>query len=190
MQKPLRANTPLRQIKEQNPTQLNIKDLGIGAFLDYELVTWEVVYQTQYDWNRKITEMQYQLSDHKSKSMLLFVQTQEEYPSIWLEEKLTYYDLEIYKLRDILYAPPLELTFKDLLLFRKSVGIGKKFIPNEEEGLEVRQWHYSTADEKQSLRILQYEDKNWAAFFGGKIEEFEFDNFLLRSMQEINYTSL
>jgi len=178
LKKPLLANTPLSQVKERNPTQLNIKDLEIGAFLDYELVTWEVVYQTQYDWDRKITEIQYQLSDHKSKSMLLFVQTHEKYPSIWLEEKLTYHDLEIYKLRDILYSPPTELTFKDLLLFRKNVGIGKKFIPNEQEGLEVRQWHYSTADEKQSLRILQYEGKGWAAFLGEKIEEFEFDNIL------------
>jgi hypothetical protein len=178
LRKPLRVNTPIPQIKERNPTELNIKDLEVGAFLDYELVTWEIVYQTQYDWDRKITEIQFQLSDHKGKSMLLFVQTHEKYPITWSESKVSYRDLETYKLRDILYSPPTQLTFKDQLLFRKSVEIGKKFIPNEREGLAVRQWHYISADEKQSLRILQYEDKGWAAFLGKKIEEFEFENIL------------
>jgi hypothetical protein len=178
LNKPLRVNTPIRQIKEQNPTQLNIKDLKVGAFLDYELVTWEVVYQTQYDWDRKITEIQYQLSDHKGHSMLVFVQIHEKYPSTWSENKISYHDFETYKLSDILYSPPTELTFKDQSFFRKNIGIGKKFIPNEQEGLQIKQWHYITSDEKQSLRILQYEDKGWAAFSGKKIEEFEFENIL------------
>jgi hypothetical protein len=178
LKKPLRVNTPIPQIKERNPTELNIKDLEMGAFLDYELVTWEVVYQTQYDWDRKITEIQFQLSDHKGHSMLLFVQRYEKYPSTWSESKVSYRDLETYKLRDILYSPPTQLTFKDQLYFRKNIGTGKKFIPNEREGLAVKQWHYITADEKDSLRILQYEGKGWAAFSGKKIEEFEFENIL------------
>jgi hypothetical protein len=178
LRKPLRANTPIRQVKERNPTQLNIKDLEVGAFLDYELATWEVVYQIQYDWERRITEIQYQLSNHKGQSMLLFVQIHEKHPSTWSESKISYHDLETYKLRDILYSPPTQLTFKDQLYFRKNIATGKKFIPNEREGLDVKQWHYITADEKDSLRILQYEGKGWAAFSGKKIEEFELENIL------------
>ena len=178
LKKPLRVNTPLPQVKEQNPTQRTIKDLGVGSFLDYELVTWEVVYQTQYDWERKITEIQYQLTNHKDKSMLVFVQTYQKYPSIWLENKVSYRDLETYKLKEILYYPPTKLIFKDQLLFRKNTVTGKKFTPNKQEGLVIKQWHYITADEKQGLRILQYEDEDWVAFLGKKIEEFEFENIL------------
>lgn len=166
--KPVQKETPRQQIKEDNPTKINIKDLEKGAFLDYKNQSWEVVFQTQYDWTRGDTDKLYQLINNKSETFLLFVQQDMGILNTWVEEKISYDQIEEQK-----------LLFKDQLSARQHIDSGNFFTSNEDNVTKIKQWRYISEDKKQSLRILEHEEKDWSGFVGKKIDSIEFSNILI-----------
>jgi hypothetical protein len=163
--KPLQEETPRKQVTEQNPIRINIKDLTKGAFLDYHTQSWEVIFETQYDWTRGDTDKLYQLINSKNETLLLFIQQDMGVLYTWIEEKVSYDQIEVQK-----------AIFKDQLAARQHIDSGNLFTSNADKVSKIKQWRYTSEDKKKCLRILEHEEKDWSSFLGQKVDTVEFTN--------------
>ena len=166
--KPLQEETPRPQVKEQNPTKINIKDLQKGALLDYQSENWEVVFETQYDWTRGDSDKLYQLINTKNETILLFIDQDMGILHTWVEDKISYDQIEEQK-----------IIFTEQLSARQYIDSGNIFTSNVDQATKIKQWRYISQDKKQCLRILQHEEKDWSAFLGQKVDSIEFTNILI-----------
>lgn len=164
----VQEETPRQQEKNPNPTKIDIKDLKKGAFLTYKNQNWEVVFQTQYDWSRGDTDRLYQLVNDKSEAVLLFVQQDMGLLNTWIDEKISYDQIEVQK-----------EIFKEQLSARQHIDSGNFFTSNDLNVSKIKQWRYISRDKKESLRVLQHDEQDWSAFLGKKVDNIEFTDILI-----------
>ena len=182
IQEPPKAKLPApkqRKInKEAEISKMTIKDLKVGVLFDYKNETWEVIAQTQYDWQRGNTDTLYQVQNSQNATILLLVCQDMAVYSTWLEERLPYHELAKNNLNKVHQGLPLEFEFRDKLFLKESLSSGHEFVGTN-QGQTIKEWKYISENSTETLRILEHEDEDVFAFLGKKIEEFEFSNILL-----------
>ena len=164
--------------KETEISKMTIKDFEVGVLFDYKNETWEVIAQTQYDWQRGNTDTLYQVQNSQNATILLLVCQDMAVYSTWLEERLPYHELAKNNLNKAHQGLPLEFEFRDKLFLKESLSSGHEFVGTN-QGQSIKEWKYISEDSTETLRILEHEDEDIFAFLGKKIEEFEFSNILL-----------
>jgi hypothetical protein len=168
-----------RQIdKEQDTAKLKIQDLREGVLVDFHNEHWEIIGQVQYDWKLENTDMLYQVKNHKNQITFLFIAQNIAVYTAWIEERLSQYELMSNQLDSIAENPPLKFTFRESVFLKEHFNSGHEFASKSKNGVKIKQWKYLSQDRKESLRILEHEDKDTFVFWGEKIEEFEFSNIL------------
>ena len=166
---------PREQHTKVNPTNITLQNLNMGAVLNYDLKSWEVVYEAQYDWTNGQTDKLYRLIPEDGGSMLLYVRQDMGVIEPWLEEKLQGGSQAAFSKLDPATAPE-ELRFGDQTYWKQSFLTGKVFSSDNNEAVQVKQWFYMATN--QSLRIVQFDGNSISVFVGKKKEEYEFINIL------------
>jgi hypothetical protein len=171
--------TPPRQVtKEQDTAKLKIQDLREGVLFDFHNENWEVIHQIQYDWKLDNTDTLYQIKNQRNQISLLFVAQNMAVYTAWIEERVPQYELIENQLDKISQNLPVKFLFRDSLFLKEHFNVGHEFASKSKNGVKIKQWKYLSEDRKESLRILEHEDKDTFVFWGEKIEEFEFSNIL------------
>ena len=101
----------------------------------------------------------------KNETLLVFVQQDMGVVHTWVEEKVSYDQIEIQK-----------AVFKEQFTAKEHIDSGNFFTSNQNKASKVKQWRYISEDKKQCLRILEHEEKDWSAFLGQKVDPVEFTN--------------
>jgi hypothetical protein len=170
---------PPRQItKEQDTAKLKIQDLREGVLFDFHDENWEVIGQVQYDWKLENTDTLYQIKNQRSQISLLFVAQNIAVYTTWIEERVPQYELMESQLDKISQNLPVKFIFRGSLFLKEHFNVGHEFVSKSKHGVKIKQWKYLSENRKESLRILEHEDKDTFVFWGEKIEEFEFSNIL------------
>lgn len=164
--------------QEEERSELKIQDIQKGFLLDYQNETWEVVEQTQYDWEQGNSDKLFQLKNAQNKIVLLFVCQNMAIYTTWIEENLNYQKVLKYNLDKINYQTALKFDFKGKIFFKKQVDIGNSYVANSYKGKKIKQHKYISQDGKQSFRVLIAKGDS-TMFLGKRVENFEFSSILL-----------
>jgi hypothetical protein len=164
--------------QEEELSKLKIQDIQKGFLLDYQHETWEVVEETQYDWEQGNSDKLFELKNAQNKSVLLFVCQNMAIYDTWIEEKFTYQKLVKYKLDKINHEAVLKFDFKGEIFLKNQIDVGYGYIAGSYKGKKIKQHKYLSQDEKQSFRVITHKDENSTFFLGKRVRNFEFNNVL------------
>jgi hypothetical protein len=176
---PTKAFVSPREVnKEQDTAKLKIQDLREGVLFDFYNENWEVIGQVQHDWKSGNTDTLYQIKNQRNQISLLFVAQNMAVYTAWIEERVPQYELINSSLDKISQNLPTQFIFRGSLFLKEHFNTGHEFVSKSKNGVKIKQWKYLSEDRKESLRILEHEDKDTFVFWGERIEEFEFSNIL------------
>ena len=162
-------------------TDLRLRDLRVGYYVDYYLKTWEVKAANRYDWDGE-ESLEWQLA---SPGTTFYLQMDEDDEVSWsMSKAIAFSDLgsEIRKAIIEQGDPPEQITFGSDTYFMDEVA-GGHFYANGQTNPEARpqemiSWSYSDADGEKYLTIEQWGEQEFKAYLGWPVEEFQFSNIL------------
>ncbi|GAB4397003.1 MAG: hypothetical protein OHK0053_12430 [Microscillaceae bacterium] len=162
-----------------DPTQATVRDLVQGAFLDYDLKTWEVREVFEYDWGDNFFSDEFLLTTADEKIYLSVEDGDDLFISI--STKIIIHDIEEdvvgYTIRN--ETPPMKLTYQGETYYRKSESIGYWRNVNNDKWTELVSWLYYDRDQKNILTIEQWGEEEFEASQGKIVQEFEFSNIIM-----------
>jgi hypothetical protein len=174
------VETPRSVNQNYDPTNLTVENLKAGFLVDYELKTWEVVAEFQYDWFDGLTDRLFTLANDLEQVTVLLRKEQNQLIAQELKR------INIYALNKQL---PDEITFRKrpsaLLHFQNA----DFFQEPEREGIffdmvakkgnqKVMCWEYFDQARRTTVRIEYLNDKEFKAFTGKLISPLSFSEIL------------
>lgn len=170
--------------KEEEPeydvTNLSIKDLKTGFFIDYDMKSWQIKEEYKYDWGSDNFSSEYKL-DSGEEVLFLHIEDRGE-----LRISMTK-SIKIRTLGDDIIdktikkeRPPkkLELDGIQYHLHTDNGGYFNDVSAGSEEWEELMSWEYYDDDEKNLLSITQWGERDFDASAGKMIKEFEISNII------------
>ncbi|ANQ49144.1 DUF4178 domain-containing protein [Flammeovirga yaeyamensis] len=164
-----------------DPTNITIRDLRLGYIFDYELQTFEVVGEYEYDWGDNDFSWEYKIESAKD----TFYLSVDEEGSLTgtVSQSILWGKLPDNVEEDILKKgkPPRTILFNGKEFFRdeKSVGYWRDVHSmSSEESTEYMCWDYYDESEKFTLCIEQYQDEGFSASLGIVEDASKFTNIL------------
>lgn len=170
--------------KQEEPdydvTNLSVEDLAMGFILDYDMSTWRVKEEYEYDWGSDNFSKEYLLDDGV-KSINLEVENQGDI-SILATEKIKIRDLG----SDIIdrtienKTPPKELIYDGVRYYLDSdcAGYFNDKTKKSKEWQELISWQYYDDEEEKVIGITQWGEREFEAVAGKVVQLFEISNII------------
>jgi len=162
-----------------DPTNIQITDLRVGFFLDYDLKTWEVAEEYEYDWGDNEFSYEYQLLSGDDMCFLSI--DQEDGLTLIISRKIKLNRLDPDLADRIINKgkPSKKIKYKGTTYYRENQVIG--FYRNtattaREKSVEMVAWDYFDEEETKTIGIEQWEAENFEASVGIVVPEYEFMN--------------
>jgi len=176
--KPTIDQIPRKKETEYNPTRLTLKNLLKGYIITYNLTSWEVIYEAQYDWANGESDKLYRFSGENNSNIILYVRDEMGLTIPYLENRLqTDATTQAFAKLNVQNAP-LELTFEKVHFRKQNYSEGKMFVSGSRSYTELVQWFYINENGNKSLRIIQFKHGEVTLFLGKKSKEIEYSNIL------------
>ncbi|MCS7018775.1 MAG: DUF4178 domain-containing protein [Cytophagales bacterium] len=163
-----------------DPTHITIENLGVGYLLDYQLKTWQVVNQIQYDWTDGTSEREYKLV---SGNEMLYLSVRRE--GVVLDCRigtivnLYTIDSQLDKVIQQEGQPPSILYYEGFTLYREHKLSGLLFShSHHNKPIKVTVWDYLDATRTYHLRIGKDEYQRFFTIFSKKVDEIDFSEIL------------
>ncbi len=164
-----------------DPNNIRIIDIRVGFFLEYDAKTWEVAEEYEYDWG----------DNEFSYSFLLRSSDEELYLSIEQEGELELAltkQIRLMKLGEDLddeivanERPPKTITYEGVKYFRDNESPGyyrNTATTIRDESIEMITWDYYDDEEEKTISIEQFGERDFEAYIGHYVEEYEFSNII------------
>ncbi|MDX2306111.1 MAG: DUF4178 domain-containing protein [Microscillaceae bacterium] len=162
-----------------DPANIKINQLVKGAFLDFDLKTWEVKAVYEYDWGDNYFSDEFQLST-ADETLYLHVEEDDEI-ACTLSEKINIHliegDIAEYIIRTD--SPPMKVVYEGETFFRQSENIGYFRNVDNDMWSELISWSYYDKDQKKVLNIERWGEQDFEASVGRIAQEFEFTNIIM-----------
>ena len=165
-----------------DPINIKITDIRVGSILEYNLKTWEVQEEYEYDWGNNSFSYEYKLV---SDNGIIYLNIEEDDDITCIVSK----KISISLIAGVLQSmekhgmPPSEVILEGITYYRGNEKPG--FFRNTEttkpeESEEFISWDYIDKTEKKSLSIEQWGEKEYEASVGIIEPESAFSNILIR----------
>lgn len=192
----LNVNQPHRSVKQEvvnakprnlnlnrNPSNLKVEHLKAGYLFDYQMKTWEVKCEYQYDWHDGSTEREFVVvQEHQYQ--FLNVWSQYSMWNVRLSEEINLYAIEENLDQKIAHQdkPPSVLRYGDLKFYRNQANEGLVFDkslsdPNVKP-YSLIVWNYYDQSRSKVLRIEQRGHGNFTAKLGFMVDTHHFTEIL------------
>lgn len=163
-----------------DPNNMRIEDLRVGFMFDYDLKTWIIKEEYEYDWGDNYFTREYKLEASDDTAYLHIDYNDEGFMT--LSRKLKVRDLgedipeEIIKNK----RPPKKITFADTeyLLDKESPGYFSDDPEDDNSWTEFISWDYYNTDESLVACIEQWGEREFEASNGKVVKDFEITNIL------------
>jgi hypothetical protein len=163
-----------------DPTNIKIIDIRKGWLFDYDLKTWEVMEEFEYDWGDNIFTYEYKIQAG-TETLYLFI---EDNGGIYctFTTKIKFARLGETVEQSLLdhHKPPTEITYDGIKFFRESESPGFFRSLEDEDSVEVVLWEYFDESETRILLIHQWDETDFEASVGVIEKESEIANILPR----------
>ena len=159
-------------------TDLRVTDLKNKFVFDYDLSTWVVESEYEYDWGDECFSQEYKISDGK-KTLFLSVEEDDEIELI-LSSKINIRDIDSdlpSYIKDN-ENPPKEVTYKgeEYYLDSENPGFFNDKAKGDKSWIEFISWDYRNQQNTKVINIEQWGDADFEASKGIVIQEFEISN--------------
>lgn len=163
-----------------DPTNVQVKDLRKGAFLDYDLQTWEVKAQYEYDWGDRFFTFEFLLATVEEKKFLHYEEDDGELECTLTEKiRISSIDADIPEEIRRNDVPPKKIDYKGITFYRDEEGTARFRDVDTRTWEKVVSWSYYDEAEKHVLSIEQWGETEFEAAFGLVVDEHEFTNIIL-----------
>ncbi len=166
------------ELPHYDPTNIKVIDIRKGFVLDYDLRTWEVIEEYEYDWGNNNFSYEFKLM---SDSDTVFLSVEEDdHLVIQVVKKLNFSKLDESVEKALLDngRPPRSINFNGKTYYRGNEQPGYFRNLDSEEWSEFVSWDYLDDSEKFVLNIEQWDDHEFEASIGTIVGEAEFSNIL------------
>jgi hypothetical protein len=159
---------------------LCLEKMKKGYMVDYDLKTWEVTAYSYYDWGEGDKSYEWQLTTQDD---LFYLELSVDDEKEWsISRAADISDLPVEILDEIRKNgnPPDEVKFKAQIFYLEETGGGHFYKDGSDRGKEFLQWSYEDDEGEKYLTVEQWGDTDFAASWGGPVEEYQFINILPR----------
>jgi hypothetical protein len=169
-----------KQERHYDPNNITIKDLRVGFMFDYDLSTWIIKEEYEYDWGDNYFTREYMIDNGEKTAYLdldmndgLFLTFTEKLKIRAIDEDLPE---EIVK-ND---RPPKKLVFKGVTYYldKESPGYFSDNPEDDNSWVELVSWDYYDEKEKLTLGVEQWGEREFEASHGKVVKEYEISNIL------------
>ncbi|UZR94632.1 DUF4178 domain-containing protein [Chondrinema litorale] len=162
-----------------DPTNIHIRDIRKNFILDYDLKTWEVEAEYEYDWGNEYFTYEYKLVCADD-AVYLYVEEDDDL-YLTISRKISFgklgEDVED-SLRDK-GRPPKIINYDDKTFYRESERPGYfKNVESQGESEEFVNWEYVDESEEWVLNIEQWDEEAYEASIGKFVDASSFSNIL------------
>ncbi len=169
---------------EYDATDIRVTDIKIGFIFEYDLSTWEVTEEYEYDWGNNYFSREFKLFNGSETKFMSIDEDDELYICISDKIKIRSVDEDLPEHILEHEAPPKKITFngKKFFLEEESPGYFRDIADGDgdEAWSEVVSWEYED-DDNNVLTIEQWGEKEFEASIGKYIKEYEISNILPKS---------
>ena len=159
---------------------MKVTDLARGFLFDYDLKTWEIEEEYEYDWGEKFYTKEYKISSGRE-SRYLSVEVDDEVElAIW--DKITLPAIDRNLASHIMNhdEPPREISLSGRSYFRKEESLGYWRNTKSSNWQKFINWDFETADGNDFISVERWGEEEFEASKGQKVKEFEISNILPR----------
>ncbi|WP_017733090.1 DUF4178 domain-containing protein [Nafulsella turpanensis] len=168
-----------RKEEEVDPLNISLLKLQKGYILDYDLASWEVQEVYNYDWGDNFFSREYKISNGKD-VRYLHIEDDDELELV-LSEKVRPATIDP-DLPDYIGKhghPPKKIHYKGTHYYFESESPGYfNEEGKEDQWVEHISWTYYDEDEKYTLGIEQWGEREFEASVGKILKEFEISNII------------
>ena len=161
-------------------TNLTVRDLKQGFILDYDLKTWVVKEEYEYDWGDNNFSKEYML-DSGDDTIYLGVENRGElFITATKDIKLRVLGENIAEETAKNEKPPDRLVYENetYYLDSDSAGYFNDITKGTDDWEELISWEYLTEDETKIINITQWDERNFDSVAGVVIKEFSISNIV------------
>lgn len=161
-----------------DPSNLRLTDLKKGYMVDYDLKSWQVTGEYEYDWGGGFISKEYKL-DSGTESLYLHIEDDDEL-EISLSRKVGIRRFEedvkaCFRDQD---EPPQTVTLDGKTYHREEESLGHFRDTSREGWSEMISWTYEDDDEEYFVNIERWGEEEFEASHGVYADEYEFSNIL------------
>ncbi|MEH0156335.1 DUF4178 domain-containing protein [Limibacter armeniacum] len=161
-----------------DPTNIKVTDIRKGFVLDYDLKTWEVQDEYEYDWGDNNFSYEFKLV---SADDVVFLSVEEDdFVECTVTRKLNFNKLDEEIEEAILSKgkPPRQIIYNGTVFYRDGEHAGYFRNIKDTSFQPFVSWEYYDDSEKQVLVIEQWGDEDFEASIGKVESESDFSNIL------------
>ena len=159
-------------------TNIRVTDLKVGFIFEYNLSTWEVQEEYEYDWGNNFFSYEFKISDG-NRTLFLSVEEEDEIClSITEKLKIRLLGEDIPEIIVKNQIPPSKITYNSKDYFLESENPGYFSENGSEDYCELISWNYEDKTEEFIISIERWGEFKFEAAIGKNINEYEISNIL------------
>lgn len=165
---------------EYDVTNLSVKDLRKGFIIEYDMKTWEIIEEYEYDWGNNNFSKEYLLDSGDKKCFLDVEDDGDLFITVSKPVKVFKIDETIPDAVAKNQKPPSKVVYKDKTYYLESDSAGyfHDITKGTDDWEELISWDYFTEDENEIISITQWDENSFEASEGRVIKEFEISNII------------
>jgi hypothetical protein len=165
---------------DYDPNNLKIEDLRVGFMFDYDLKTWVIKEEYEYDWGDNYFTREYKLESADDIAYLHIDYNDENSMTISRKLKVRALDEDIPEEIADHNRPPKKIRFNevDYYLDKESPGYFSDDPEDEENWTEFISWDYYDEEGKLVACVEQWGAREFEASHGKVVNDYEITNIL------------
>lgn len=162
-----------------DPTQISIRDIRRGWFVDYDDKTWQAAEEYEYEWGKGKHSFEFMLQNGDGETLFLSLYERDGLECI-LTQKLRFGSLsqadEIESSIENSGKPPRELIINNIRFYRERElpGYYRNVMDEQREPFVL--WEYRDDSERHVLDVEQWGDNEYEVYTGQVVPERHFSN--------------
>ncbi len=171
---------PKKQLPTYDVTNMKISDIREGFVVDYDMKSWVVKEEYEYDWGNNLFSYEYKL-DCGNDSVYLTIEEDDELGLYLMRKiKVRALDENLPEYIEKNQSPPSKIVYggKTFLKDNERPGYFSN-LTKKEDATEFISWdYYCETDEKEIISIEQWGEREFEAAHGHKVQEHSFSSIL------------
>lgn len=164
--------------KEEEPVDINLRNLYKGCVLDYFMQSWVVKECYEYDWGNNFFTKEY-LIDSGQEQQYLHVEEDGEL-EITLSKEVSIMSIDKEIKSDIIKddQPGKKIIYQNKTYYLSGENQGYFKNVEDEYWSEFVSWEFVDEEENEFIGIMRWGETDFSASVGQYVNEYEFSNFL------------
>ena len=163
-----------------DPSNITVHDLDYGFILEYDLKSWKVEEVYEYDWGNNNFSWEYLINSGDEKAFLSVSGDNDLNLTLTKQIKIRKLDEDLVDIITKTEKAPSKLFWENEKYFldEDSAGYCKDHSNKSNTWDELISYDYFNEEEDKIISITQWDDRNFEAFAGIVLKEYQIENII------------